>query len=75
MSIDRNIVIKLHKSGESNSEIAKTAQNEPHNCLEDHQKFQEIGTILDRESRGQKQTVCTPQLIKKTREKLQRNCR
>ena len=30
MSIDRNIVIKLHKSGESNSEL--------HNCLEDHQK-------------------------------------
>ena len=39
-------------------------------------KFKEIGTTLDREGQGQKQTVYTPQLIKNTREKLQRNsCR
>ena len=44
MSIDRNIVIKVHKSGESNSEIAK--QLKMHNCLENIKKFQEIGTTL-----------------------------
>ena len=38
MSIDHNIVIKLCKSGESNSEIAKQLKMNHNNCLEDHQK-------------------------------------
>ena len=73
MSIDHNIVIKLHKSGESNSEIAKRLKMNCTTVWKIIKKFQEIGTTLDQEGRGRKQTVCTPQLIKNTREKLQCN--
>ena len=75
MSIDRNIVIKLHKSGESNSEIAKRLKMNRIIVWKIIKKFQEIGTILDWEGRGRKRTVRTPQLIKNTREKLRRNSR
>ena len=76
MSIDRNIVIKLHKSGESNSEIAKWLRMNRITVWKIIKKFQEIGTILDLEGQSQKQTVHTPQLIKNTREKLRCNsCR
>ena len=73
MSIDCNIVIKLHKSGESNSEIAKRLKMNCTTVWKIIKKFQEIGTTLDWEDRGRKQTARTPQLIKNTREKLQRN--
>ena len=66
MSIDCNIVIKLHKSGESNSEIAKRLKMNRTTVWKIIKKFQEIGTTLDQEGRGQKRTVCT-------REKLQCN--
>ena len=75
MSIDCNIVIKLHKSGESNNEIAKRLKINRTTVWKIIKKFQEIGSILDREGRGRKRTVCTPQLIKNTREKLRRNSR
>ena len=65
MSIDHNIVIKLHKSGESNSEIAKRLKMNCTTVWKIIKKFQEFGATLDWEGRGQKQTVCTPQLIKK----------
>ena len=38
-------------------------------------KFKETGNTLDREGWGRKQTICIPQLIKNTREKLQQNPR
>ena len=76
MSIDRNIVIKLYKSGESNSEIAKWLRMNRITVWKIIKKFQEIETTLDLEGQGQKQTVHTPQLIKNTREKLRCNsCR
>ena len=75
MSIDRNIVIKFHKSGESDSEIAKRLKMNRTTVWKITKKFQEIGTKLDREGRGRKRTVRTPQLIKNTREKLRRNSR
>ena len=65
MSIDRNVVIKLHKSGESNSEIAKRLKINRTTVWKIIKKFQENGTTLDREGRGRKRTVRTPQLIKK----------
>ena len=52
MSIDHNIVIKLHKSGESNSEIAKWLKMNRTTVWKIIKKFQEIGTTLDREGRG-----------------------
>ena len=73
MSIDCNIVIKLYKSGESNSEIAKWLKINCTTVWKIIKKFQEIGTTLDWEGCGQKQTVHTPQLIENTREKLQSN--
>ena len=56
MSIDCNIVIKLHKSGENNSEIAKWLKMNHTTVSKIIKKFQEIGTTLDR---GRKRTVCT----------------
>ena len=73
MSIDRNIVIKLHKTGESNSEIAQWLKMNCTTVWKIIKKFQDIETTLDREGRGQKWTVYTPQLIKNTREKLRCN--
>ena len=73
MSIDRNIVIKFHKSGESNSEIAKRLKMNHTTVWKIIKKFQEIETTLDWEGQGQKWTFHTPQLIKNTREKLRRN--
>ena len=58
MSIDCNIVIKLYKSGESNSEIAKQLKMN-RRTVKIIKKFQEIGTTLDQEGRGRKRTVCT----------------
>ena len=52
MSIDCNIVIKLHKSGESNSEIAKWLKMNCTTVWKIIKKFQEIGTTLDREGQG-----------------------
>ena len=54
MSIDRNIVIKLHKSGESNSEIAKRLKMNRTTVWKIIKKLQEIGTTLDQEGRGRK---------------------
>ena len=70
MSIDGNIVIKLHESGESTSEIDKWLKMNCTTVWKIIKKFQEIGTTLDWEGQGRKQTVCTPQLIKNTKEKL-----
>ena len=47
MSIDRNIVIKLHKSGESNNKIAKQLETNCTTVWKIIKKFQEIGTTLD----------------------------
>ena len=63
MSIDRNIVIKLHKSGESNSEITKWLKMNHTTVWKIIKKFQEIGTTLDRDGRGQKRTVCTSEKL------------
>ena len=42
MSIDRNIVIKLHKSGESNSEIARRLKINRTTVWKIIKKFQEM---------------------------------
>ena len=68
MSIDRNIVTKLHRSEESNSEIAIRLKMNRTTAWKIINKFQEIGTTLDREGQGRKLTV-------RTREKLRRNSR
>ena len=52
MSIDRNIGIKLHKSGESNSEIAKWLKMNCTTVWKIIKKFQKIGTTQDWEGQG-----------------------
>ena len=73
MTVDRNIVIKFHKQGESNSSIAKRLKMNRTTVWKIVKKFNETGTTLDKPERGHKRTVRTPKLVKNTREKLCRN--
>ena len=58
MFIDHNIVIKLHKSGESNSEIAKQLKMNHTTVWKIIKKFQEIGTTL-KSGRPRPKTDCS----------------
>ena len=60
MAIDRNIVIKLHKSGETNVHIAKWLKMNYLTVWKIVKKFKETDNTLDREGRGRKQSICTP---------------
>ena len=62
MTVDRNIVIKFHKQGESNSSIAKRLKMNRTTVWKIVKKFNETGTTLDKPGRGRKRTVCTPKL-------------
>ena len=73
MAVDQNIVIKLHKSGKSNVEIAKRLKMNPSTVGKIVKKFKEIGNTIDRKGQGRKRSICTLQLIKNTREKLRCN--
>ena len=73
MAVDRKTVIKLHKICETNVEIAKRLKINRLTVWKIVKKFKETGNTLDREGRGRKRTICTPQLIKNTGEKLRRN--
>ena len=68
MTVDRNIVIKFHKQGESNSLIAKRLKMNRTTVWKIVKKFNETGKTLDKPGRGRKRTVCTPKLVK-TRER------
>ena len=67
MAIERNAVIKLHKSEKSNVEIAQRLASTT--VWKIVKKLQETGTTLDRPWRGRKRSVRSPQLLKNTREK------
>ena len=75
MAVDRNAVIKLHKSKKSNVEIAKRLDMNRLTVWKTVKKFQETGNTLDPLGRGRKQSVCSPQLLKNTKKKLRRNPR
>ena len=75
MAVDRNIVIKFHKQGESNSSIAKRLKMNRTTVWKIVKKFKETGTTLDKPGRGRKRTVRTLKLVKNTREKLRCNPR
>ena len=70
MAVDRNLVIKLNKSGESNVAIAKRLKMNRSTVWKIVKKFKETGSTLDRAGRGRKRSVRTRQLVKNTREKL-----
>ena len=75
MTVNQNLVIKLHKSGKSNVEIAKRLDMNRSTVWNIVKKFQETENTLDRPGRGRKRSVRSPQLLKNTREKLRRNPR
>ena len=72
MAVHRNIVIKFHKQGESNSSIAKRLNMNRTPVWKIVKKLKETGTTLDKPGRGRKRTVHTLKLVKNTREKLRR---
>ena len=65
IAVDRNAVIKLHKSKKSNVEIAKRLDMNYSTVWKIVKKFQEIGKPLDRPRRGRKQSVCSPSTPRK----------
>ena len=73
MVVDRNTVIKLHKSGETNVKIPKWLKMNRSTVWKIVKKFKETGNTLDRKGRGRKRSIRTLQLIKNMRKKLQRN--
>ena len=75
MTVDRNVVIKLYKSRNSNVEIAKRLDMNRSTVWKIVNKFQETGNTLDRPGHGRKRSVRSLQLLKNTREKLRRNPR
>ena len=75
MALDRNAVIKLHKSRKSSVEITKRLDINRSTVWKIVKKFQETGNTLNRPGRVRKQSVSSPQLLKNTREKLLRNSR
>ena len=75
MSIDRNMIVKLHQDGDSNSFIAKKLGYRRETVWKVVQKFKETGSTSNRPGQGRKRSVRTPQLVKNTREKLRRNPR
>ena len=75
MAVDRNIVIRFHKQGESNSSITKRLKMNRTTVGKIVKTFKETGTTLDKPGRGRKRTVRTLKLVKNTREKRRRNPR
>ena len=71
MAVDRNAVIKLHKSRKSNVVIAKRLNMNRSTVCNFVKKFQETGSALNRPGCGRKLSVRSPQLLKNTKEKLQ----
>ena len=79
MAVDRNAVITLHKSGNSNVESAKRLDMNRSTVWKSVKKFQETENPLYWPGRGRKRSVRSPQFLKNTREKLwwypRRSCR
>ena len=76
MSVDRNAVTGLHKNEKSNVEITKWLNTNRSTVWRSVKKFQVTENTLDRPGLGRIRSICFPQLLNNTREKLRRNlCR
>ena len=64
MAVDRNGVIKLHKSGKSNVEIEKRLDMNRNTLWNIVKKFQETENTLDRPGGERKQSVRFPNSLK-----------
>ena len=60
MAVDRNAMIKLHKSENSNVEIAKRLDMNRSTVWKIVKKFQETGNTFDQPGRGRKPLPLTP---------------
>ena len=72
----RAAIIQLHRAGHSNSKIMKLLKA-PKSTVCDtilrFQRFQELGTMEDRDRSGRPRSARTPAKIKALRERIQRN--
>ena len=75
MAIERETIISLHKTGESNSTIAKELQIRRETVWKVVKKFRETGQTSNWPGQGRKRTVRTKRMFKNTREKLRINPR
>ena len=75
MAVDKNTIVTLHKSGESNFCISKKLHIHSETIWNVVKKFKETGETCNRPGQGRKRTVRTKLLVKNTREKLRRNSR
>lgn len=71
--MDRNIIIKLHKKGESNVSITKKLKMNRSTVWKMVKKFKEKGTTSDKLGQSQKRSVRTQRLPRNTWEKLHHN--
>ena len=69
----RAAIIQLHRAGHSNSRIMKLLKAPKSTVCDTILRFQELGTMEDRDRSGQPQSACTPAKIKALRERIRRN--
>ena len=75
MAVDKNIILTLHKKGDSNSCIPKKLHIRRETVWKVVKKFKETGETCNRPHQGRKRTVRTKRLVKNMMEKLRRNSR
>ena len=68
----RAAIIQLHRAGHSNSKIMKLLKAPKSTVRNTILRFQELGTMEDRDRSGRPQSARTPAKIKALRERIQR---
>ena len=69
----RAAIIQLHRAGHSNSKIMKLLKAPKSTVRDTILRFQELGTMEDRDRSGRPQSARTPAKIKALRERIRRN--
>ena len=68
----RAAIIQLHRAGHSNSKIMKLLKAPKLTVRDTILRFQELGTMEDRDRSGRPRSACTPAKIKALRERIRR---
>ena len=69
----RAAIIQLHRAGHSNSKIMKLLKAPKSTVCDTILRFQELGTMEDRDRSGRPRSARTPAKIKALRERIRRN--
>ena len=69
----RAAIIQLHRAGHSNSKIMKFLKAPKSTVCDTILRFQELGTMEDRDRSGRPRSARTPAKIKALRERIRRN--